>query len=224
MTTCILDGVEWFVRHDGPHGDLDIINDVYTRDTYRLKTMRDFTPRVIVDIGAQIGTFAKLAHSLWPDARIVCLEPSPPNFECLEKNAPFAECVRGAIAPKGRVFIDHDGSTGGGFATTQEDLNTRTDLAHCKILDYALRCMTFMELLAEKNITEIDLLKIDCEGGEWDLMAELPLPGITIEAIVGEYHARGAGAFRVEVARAFPGLKVDVINNGLHLGPFFTVV
>src|SRR6266498_4566514 len=43
-------------------------------------------PNVIVGGGANIGLFTILMKNKYPDAKIICIEPDPENFELLQKN------------------------------------------------------------------------------------------------------------------------------------------
>src|SRR5690242_19187214 len=44
-----------------------------------------FSPRVIFDVGAATGEWARLAARVWPDARIVGFEPNASNAADLER-------------------------------------------------------------------------------------------------------------------------------------------
>ncbi|MHC4302556.1 MAG: FkbM family methyltransferase, partial [Planctomycetota bacterium] len=56
---------------------------VVTSDCYGLRTM-DFEPDVILDIGANVGVFARFARSRFPSSKIVCVEPGARNFAFLK--------------------------------------------------------------------------------------------------------------------------------------------
>lgn len=55
-----------------------LYDEVVTEDCYRLKSLK-FVPDVILDIGANVGVFARYARSLFPEAWIISLEPDPEN-------------------------------------------------------------------------------------------------------------------------------------------------
>jgi FkbM family methyltransferase len=231
MTKHNTKGLEVWIRNDEPHGDLEIVHDVIETDCYELRAMkkRGFDPKVIVDIGAQVGCFSVLAHQLWPDALIVAVEPNRESFELLEMNVAGIKgrAYNCAISHrKGAIYVEGQGSTGGGFVTTKEEFEQRGDMENPSTgwrfheVEYKIYTLTFPELLKSIGIDAIDLLKLDCEGGEYDVMADLPLEGVTIRHVVGEYHGKGAAGFKAEADRAFPNLKIQVTDRGQHLGPF----
>src|ERR1035441_1737539 len=65
-----------------------IYNEIVTRDDYGLTLLTNplTTPKLIIDIGANIGIFSLYAHELFPDAEIIAAEPDINNFNCLTDN------------------------------------------------------------------------------------------------------------------------------------------
>ena len=61
-----------------------VYNEVIGVDCYRLKKL-NFVPDVIFDLGANIGCFARHAQSIFPDAKIISVEPDAENFIHLVK-------------------------------------------------------------------------------------------------------------------------------------------
>lgn len=64
-----------------------LFDEVVTEDCYGLRSL-DFVPTLVLDMGANIGVFARYARSLFPQARIVCVEPDPDNFANLTAFTP----------------------------------------------------------------------------------------------------------------------------------------
>lgn len=153
---------------------------------YRLPA--GFTPRVIVDIGANIG-----AASLWwleafPDVRLFAFEPLPDNARLLKKNlAPYPNAT---VVPHGlgarsaeRSFMIRAGGehSGGGFAA---------DIDPGAVDAPVLSVLAIEEALQQYQITSIDLLKIDAEQAEYEILPAIPTDLLqTIRIIVGEIHA-----------------------------------
>lgn len=70
--------------------DVGIIGEVIHGDSYGIKPIflpKDRVPRII-DLGAHIGAFSTLAKALWPNSKIVAVEPDIHNFKLLESNVP----------------------------------------------------------------------------------------------------------------------------------------
>jgi hypothetical protein len=51
--------------------------------------------------------------------------------------------------------------------------------------------MTVADLLAEAGWEDVDLVKLDIEGGEWELLEARSFDGVT-RTILGELHGEGA--------------------------------
>lgn len=192
-------GLDFFIRTE-KYGDIEIVEEVVGGDCYELTKMQQH-PKVIFDIGASMGAFAKFAHSLFPDAKIYCFEPNPRSFELLQLNCPFAVCINAAIRYDGAVLLtDGEGATGGGFITTQEEFDkmaqakSGADHFIYTILD-EINTTTLEAVCEEFNITSIDLLKIDCEGSEWDIFHNISKETASkVNHIIGEYHLNMSGA------------------------------
>lgn len=60
-----------------------LYGEVVTEDCYRLKTL-GFVPDVIFDLGANIGVFTRYAREMFPNAKIISVEPHLENFVNLE--------------------------------------------------------------------------------------------------------------------------------------------
>lgn len=124
-------------------------------------------PRVIVDVGANIG-FASVSYaSRYPDARIIAVEPEPSNYEVLRKNvAPYANVtpVKAALWKDARPLAIVD--TGGGH-TTFRIRNESNGAASAPASG-----VTLDQLMADLGIDFIDLLKVDIEGAEREVFED----------------------------------------------------
>lgn len=70
---------------------------------------RLITP-VIIDGGANIGIFSVICRSLFPDAKIIAIEPGKNNFALLQKNtrgAPDVICLNRALWSKAEELSLH---------------------------------------------------------------------------------------------------------------------
>lgn len=199
-------------------GDLNVIGEVLQGDTYRIATM-ERAPTLVFDIGAHIGTFTNGIKSRFPDARVVAIEPNARSFELLKANTErFGEsviCVHGAVSyARGTVLTDGIGATGGGFMTTREAFEaqaagkTAADGFIYSIVDDDVSTYTLGDLLeiAEEAwgvMRVADLVKLDCEGGEVDLLQHASPDELDIIGdIVGEYHIEGGYRAFEEIAKA----------------------
>lgn len=74
----IVDKIEHTDGYRGLYGE------VVTSDCYRLRSIT-WQPDVILDLGANIGVFARHARSLFPNALIISVEPGPENIAHFKK-------------------------------------------------------------------------------------------------------------------------------------------
>jgi FkbM family methyltransferase len=170
----------------------DFIN-LLLDDEYGLKSMKSY-PQTLVDIGANIGLFSQMAGALFPQAKIHAYEPNPRIHGYLAKNLSqvgaelFPEAV-GAVGGSGQSIDAGDSRTGvferGGdipivpFSTVVHRIGRR-----------------------------IDLLKMDCEGGEWDIFQDAE-PFQRVNDIRMEYHLVGG--------KTLSDLRTAVDNIGFEI-------
>ena len=182
-----LGGVRLSVNFRQGTTDRDLIGMILRRDgMYRLPDRVE--PKVIFDIGANIGIAALYYAVTYPDALIYCFEPLPQNIELLRRNtARFNDRVR--ILPYGLsdrqgLFEYHLSNNphsygGGGFNQIGHDPNRRLHLP--------LR--TVPTAMASLKIDRVDVFKIDTEGSELAILESIPDPIRQDAAVIlGELH------------------------------------
>jgi FkbM family methyltransferase len=158
---------------------------VFLRRSYDFPGIRWPAVRSVVDVGANIG-----AATLWfagqaPLARVVAVEPDPQVWPLLKENVEANQL-------QGRVQIVQAamGATSGTarLAPGRYSIETRlaptaTDQGHVATV------MTLAELLEQARMPAVDVLKLDCEGVEYDVLLSAGDSVLgRIGAIVGEYH------------------------------------
>lgn len=140
------------------HGTKNAFIDVLLDDCYGLGGFPQST-KVIVDIGAHVGLFSLAARDRFPRAMIHAYEPNPATWPHLESNVqPLGVVVH-------REAVGH--TRGDGVLVPLEDS------VHARIQVQpggSIRCMDFSTVLHRVG-GRIDLLKLDCEGGEWAILS-----------------------------------------------------
>jgi FkbM family methyltransferase len=120
---------------------------------------------VILDLGANIGLSACYFHLLWPEARIIAVEPDPDNARLLRENvAGFdAIVVEGAAAGKsGRTRIVDSQVEKNAVRVTAVDCDGLGDVEAVSVPDLLQR---------HGHGGAPFIAKIDIEGGERDLFS-----------------------------------------------------
>jgi len=223
----------FWLRRDNVEQDLVVVNDVFERDAYGVSRLPWRQP-VVVDVGAHIGCFAAQVRRHQPHARIFAIECCPENLAALRRNAGgFATIVPAAltyerdVALLNAVYPDCV-TTGGSVVASRAEIAGR--VAAGELGDEAqpgaggywgdlrpLATLTLEELVAEHQIQEIDLLKLDCEGSEFSILRHTTLLD-RIRFIIGEYHGRDA--FARLVAERFSDWDLTILKEG-ELGLFW---
>ncbi|MCC6579331.1 MAG: FkbM family methyltransferase [Phycisphaeraceae bacterium] len=167
--------------------DIDLIPMLLRRDgEYALPT--EVQPRVIFDIGANIGMAALFFAATYPQARIHCFEPLPENIALLKENTqPFADRIR--VHEHGLSNVDgtfeyqmsnNPNSYGGG---TFCGIGCSAD----RKLNLPIRSVA--HVIAETGTSPIDVFKIDTEGSEFPILSGIPEHlRRQAQAYVGELH------------------------------------
>jgi FkbM family methyltransferase len=199
---------QWFVRDKNTKGDLDVIDEVVTRDMYCMRGYAKMypAPSLVLDVGAHIGTFSVLAKTLWPDVPVIAFEPNPTSFAMLEANTrDFAgvTCVNAAVSYGERpdlVYVDSIKSTGSGFVIerdkAEEAIGWKDGADHMgyRISKIPIAVRTIEEYFQPNPVHCASgiLMKLDAELAEVILLNGLsPEIAHKIVAIVGEYHCKG---------------------------------
>ncbi|MCX7893795.1 MAG: FkbM family methyltransferase [Burkholderiales bacterium] len=169
------------------------------RAEYRVPQALD--PAVIVDAGANIGAATLYFRSLWPRARVVCVEASADNLDLLKRNTAHLANVEilhaGLAGSDGWLALNAppEGRMVGSFTVTRVDEQPPGG---------ALEALGMPTLMARTGIDAIDLLKIDIEGSEYDVLMQCPDDILArIGWIVGEMHGRGDFEILARLARWF---------------------
>lgn len=171
----------------GGRADFHMFHRIYLRDEYRLNPLLDGRFGTVVDLGGNVGIFSS---RIAPHAeRVITCEPVPVNFERLMQNiGDYANVEPLQLAVTDRcgkldIFMPLEGHTTGVFSAHREGSEHRLSEETISV-----DTIGFGDLLERHEVEDVDLLKIDIEGGEYDVLypaAEL-LP--RVKRIHGEYH------------------------------------
>ena len=139
---------------------------------------------IVVDVGANIGVFTQYAEHK-KAKKVYAFEPDKENYRCLLKNmSTITEPYNIAITSKdGDVMLNIDSFSGGHTIYGYDNNNSKTG----KKIE--VPCRSIMSLLEDKTIPNIDFLKIDAEGSEYDIFNNLTTDILkNIRCIAMEYH------------------------------------
>jgi len=186
------DGLEWIILRE------------IERD-YRFDELaRPLGPdSVVVEIGAHVGVV-----SCWLVKRYGChvwaFEPALGNFARLAANVKLNDVAARVMPTLAAVTCDGRAVTLG----AAPDGNSGSYSIHIPGGTEALS-MTLAEILAKTG--PVDLLKIDCEGAEFEILADPEILRGRVGAVRGEFHAANGdcGALANKVAAVVPDTRVS---------------
>ena len=176
---------------------LSMMIDIVSNDAYGLRSLRGKLS-TIVDIGANVGVFSLHARTLFPNAKILAFEPSFKSRKFLEKNTQEFNIEVYPYGVSNRVGkgVLHEVSDMTAFYIASDsscDLNTQ----ECELI-------TLDDIRAKFLISDPStcLLKLDCEGSEYEIMQSLSLKSFGY--VVGELHSCPGGE---------PNLGLDLLRS-----------
>ncbi|SHM47815.1 FkbM family methyltransferase [Chryseobacterium polytrichastri] len=143
-------------------GDIDIFYEIFWNKTYdEHLSFVDKEPKIIVDLGAHIGMTSIYFALKYPNAKIYSIEASSENFEILKVNTHNFSNITTINA----AANFEDGTVN--FGNSELSYNQ-------KISENGkpTQAISIESLINTYNLNNIDLLKIDIEGGEIDLLSK----------------------------------------------------
>lgn len=125
---------------------------------------------VLFDVGANIGNYSKVLHNTFPSADIFSFEPNTVTYEALEKNLGEFHNIRRCNLGLSRetkeasIYFEQQNHISP-FTTLYKELVPEQD-----VLEMSIHLTTLDNFCYEHGIEEIDFLKIDTEGHEYDVL------------------------------------------------------
>jgi FkbM family methyltransferase len=163
-----------------PHCLVHTFKEIFMEECYMRGLRQMVTPHpVIIDIGANVGFFTLYASSRFRGAKILSFEPIPSNFTLLERNI-------GLNADRCTVSLYQEAVAGHSGHVTMAAQGTDPFLTNSSIVREAasasgedvrlikVPCTTLQALLDEHDLEKCDLLKMDCEGAEYEILLTCP--------------------------------------------------
>lgn len=192
----------------------NFVCNVYTPKGFEIKK-----GGTVFDIGAHIGTFSVFASNF--ASKVYCFEPTESNFSLLKENLKINDILNvypQNIAVSDRngtkdLFINQNNTGGHSFYVNKIDSN--------KVVVPTVSLENFIDY---NDISMIDFLKIDCEGGEYDIIMNCPRRVLDIIGKISmECHdiddTRNTNALKKFLE--FNGFIVEIKPNSCDGSPYF---
>ena len=171
---------------------------------------------VVIDLGANVGEVTE--YFLSRGAEVHAYEPNPHAFKILQKRARKAKLYNAAVSPdsgmsklwlhqnhnQSEIEFSQSSSLRGDKSNVSKDYIEVETISISKILQFP----------------SIRLLKIDIEGGEYDIMDTVLSNLDKIDYVVLETHATKNPAFHVVHDRLMKQIEASVHKNKIYLDWF----
>jgi FkbM family methyltransferase len=163
-----------------PAEDLSVAVEIFIAGAYDPPVgFPKLEPRLVVDVGSNVGFSVLLFSRRYPAAKILAVEPHPEHLAPLYRHilsnrlTERVEVVGAAVSnANGRAHLD-----------TAEAESRLTGVASNRTVPVRVR--DFFEEVAD---LKIDFLKMDIEGGEFEIMSDPRFADLDITALVLEWH------------------------------------
>lgn|GEM_PF-4266964 len=149
----------------------------------------------IVDIGGHIGDSAIFFRDKWPKAKIFSYEPNPESCQLFQLNTThnlgnlhnlslYKEAVVAETESKAEIelFVEPE-------ASSRSTINLDCVISKSNLEVIQVKTVKFSKLV-ERARKKIDLLKIDAEGAEFGILADLIRYHTCIKSLAIELHYR----------------------------------
>jgi FkbM family methyltransferase len=191
--------------------DISVFEGVLVNEEYDLSFL-SLSPRIILDVGANVGFTSVFFANRYPQSRIFAVEPEESNFRALLENTkPYQNIVaiRAAVWNKrGKVQIMNRQAENWAFQVVDLEKNAGSALVNALTID------DLIKITGEKTV---DVLKIDVEGAEVEVCggnAENWLGKVCV--IVIELHDRFREGCSVALNKAISGRGFERTRRGEH--------
>lgn len=180
--------IQWVVANPS------FIEEIIEKKSYTPSDVFEVGPNfLVVDGGANIGTFAIYAASRATNVRVIAIEANSALVDLLRRNAEAnshlnIEILNAALGPVDGKVRFYCIPSGGSLS---------------KDYDHTARALEIQEVsiesvLARFGLAEIDLLKLDIEGGEFELLRH-PESLAKVKRLVMEIHKGSTSAEMVSI-------------------------
>ena len=155
--------------------DMMLIYEILLKSKYKREYYfpEELKPKVIFDIGGNIGITSVYLASLFPEAQIYTFEPLKENFEILKKNTSQFNNIEvfnfglGAKNGSFKLYLSDDEENYGGVSFYSEvEGNMSEPYTECEVKNVN-------DVIQEIGVTSVDLIKIDTEGAEYDILTNM---------------------------------------------------
>ena len=184
------------LRGSGQRFKVRNVMDIWTvKETFLDRFYERFSTSIgdgwtVIDIGGGIGDFTIYVATQNDKNIVYAFEPTPSSFRFLQENLVLNQIENAQVFPQaiwshnGAILIDTKLGHPGQF--TSKAIGTKDDIQEENVL---VPSITLEQAFEATGIALCNLLKIDCEGAEFEILFNTPTTVLErIERIIMEYH------------------------------------
>ncbi len=186
--------------------DLMALVNVWIRNEYEIDDFSIKDNDTVIDIGGHIGLFSLLVSQKSRHTSIYSFEPIEDNFNLLKTNLelnsienvhPFNLAVSNSLEEV-NLFLSNDESAHSIISKESKSIKVKS--------------ISLQKIFDENKINECKLLKLDCEGAEYEIIESLPSEYLNkIKNMAIEYHLADSRPDLVE------NLIAKIKNSGFNV-------
>lgn len=168
------------------NSDKYVFDEIFVHDTYKKnKLLNLIKGQEVIEIGGHKGYFSILASTV--ASKIIVFEPNDLNFTFLEKNIALNNKTNITAIKKAVSFKNE---------IREFNISNKTDARHsffetkfCGLSKkVSVQCTTIEDIISDFKLENLSVVKIDCEGGEYEILFNLGETSKLINTIVCEIH------------------------------------
>jgi FkbM family methyltransferase len=192
--------------------DFKVINETWTENVYRIHQGQFFGAGVFVDVGANIGAVSLFVDSFNKSRddnnkiKVYAIEPEPNNLHLLNQNiqnnpTENITVVSNAIWHKETMVSISNRGGNSSIVDLEEDSSE-------------VLAITLETLFSTYSIEEVDVMKIDIEGAEFDLIINTPAETLAkINRLVLEFDKSFDGRFGQMIEKLSKQFGIDILGS-----------
>ena len=189
--------------------------EVFAFGAYDLPSVDRYSVRTVIDIGANIGAATLWFSQKFPLAHVLAVEPGSQTASRLKANI-----HRNGLSNRVEVITAAVGAQEGAGSLIPGYSSALSHLDPSGRTGEVVSVITLEGLFARVQDGEIDLVKLDCEGSEYEIILGVT-PGVIarVRNLVAEYHGV-EGHSPVELAYKLQrdGFRTQVLETGTRAG------
>jgi FkbM family methyltransferase len=184
-----------FKYYKDDESGIGCINEIVQNNEYKLSNFNNCVDKHFIDIGANCGVATIILAKQNPQSFVYSFEPDRRVFELLKENVKINELSNVkifnlAVSKKeiDKIQLCICPLYSGGN-TTYSNTSEMMKFYGRSVDYYDVDCTYLDKIVLDNNINEVELLKIDCEGAEFDILYHSEtIKNRQIRNIVGEFH------------------------------------